>query len=251
VKCDLHGHSVAIAGHARFCPYKQCKCRKCKNHDKLLVILGEERKIRKVKKKKNKVRKVGNGNPVNHNVKQELGSKEKKIRKGKKKKRKVIRKVGNPVKHIFKPAGLRTKVKASETPHLVKEETIYLSSSGDSDTVKDETSSSSEDELPDPEDFKTTKVLPNVLSRGYHKVNTKLSAPSKISKIVPVSVTKHPRYKNHRGVSTPGSLHLSLSSSSTSSSNAMSRPKKARPTAPVVVEITSSSSDSDSSVQEL
>jgi len=305
VKCDLHGHSVAIAGHAKFCPYKECKCRKCRNHDKFLAILGEERKIRKFKKTRKKVRKVGG--PVNHILKQEVRTKERKIRKVKKTRRKV-RKVGNPANHVLKQE-LRDKecgkrkefnVKKStsgQTPlTVVKEKTIFLSSSSDSETgkhltekqsqaecnskkscfkkkkllnflktrkfftgklkddinaVKDETSSSSEeDELPEPEDFQTAKVLPNILlilSRGYHQVNTKLSAPTKIPKIAPVSITKH------GGVSSPSTLPLLLSSSSTSSSIPISRPKKARPFVPVVIEITSSSSssDSDSSVEEL
>jgi len=56
VKCDLHGQSVPYAGHGACCPYKQCMCRGCQDHDKVLAILRQERSRRKTKERNVEIR---------------------------------------------------------------------------------------------------------------------------------------------------------------------------------------------------
>jgi len=74
VKCDLHGQTVPFIGHSGLCPYKQCKCEECQDHDKYLAILKVERKIRKKRGVDENIKvEVKTENPVQQILNKTLG----------------------------------------------------------------------------------------------------------------------------------------------------------------------------------
>jgi len=275
VKCDLHGHTVPFAGHSSRCRYKRCKCKGCQDHDKSLAIQRRERRIRNLVRRgritdTEKINKPGV--TLKNTKKAHLGEKKKRLD------RQFCRNASKPTQDII---CLSTDSDDSDVLYDIdrrKGDNSRQSNNSSSPTGKlsrraiyqrkfrpgkffsrkprenclilnDQASSSSNDDLPDPEDFhnvtqdldliespvdlmnagqsrndqviNTGKSDDDVTRTGHTslKLNLRMSYPHKIIEDVPINITTPPRNENSQGeVSTPSTIPWSPSKSSPFSS---------------------------------